>query len=118
MMISALKFNPDNDNLGTLFRGWQIRTMKFLWGAPREKFTTKRIWSHVCEDPDIEVSRATVYHFLDEMTSKGIVKYQTGTGRGGQRVLFYSEYSEEEFREMMARNLIRCVEEKLMSPSH
>ena len=115
MMRSALKFNPDNTDLGTLFREWQIRTMKFLWDAPREKFTTKEIWCYVCEDSEIKVSRATVYHFLDAMARRGIINYQTGTGRGGLRVLFYSEYNEEEFREMMAKNLIHSLERNLLS---
>ncbi|MFH1180443.1 MAG: hypothetical protein V1710_08785, partial [Candidatus Bathyarchaeota archaeon] len=63
-----------------------------------------------------KVSRATVYHFLDEMSRKGIISYEKGMGRGGERVLFYSEYSEEDFRELMARNLINSVKQNLLSP--
>ena len=113
-MQSALKFDPDNNDLRTLFREWQIHTMKYLWGSPMEKYTTKEIWTHVYGVARKDISRATVYHFLDDLTKRGLIGFETGTGRGGLRILFFSEYNEEEFRELMAKALIRSVEENLL----
>jgi predicted transcriptional regulator len=115
MMQSALKFDPDNKGLRTLFREWQIHTMKYLWSFPKRKFTTKEIWTHVRKDVGEDISRATVYHFLDDMAKRGLINFQTGTGRGGLRILFFSEYTEEEFRELMAKALVQSVEENLLS---
>jgi predicted transcriptional regulator len=114
MMQSALKFDPDKEGLMTLFREWQVHTMKFLWNSPMKKFTTKEIWTHVRREAEKEISRATIYHFLDDMTKRGLLNFQTGTGRGGLRILFFSEYTEEEFTEFMAKSLIQSIEENLL----
>jgi len=82
-----------------------------------KQYTTKQIWDKVCKNLDKRVSRATIYHFLDEIAEKGIISFETGTGRGGLRILFYSQYSEEEFKELMARNLIQSVKDNLLSPT-
>lgn len=82
-----------------------------------KQYTTKQIWDQVCKNLDKRVSRATIYHFLDEIAEKGIISFETGTGRGGLRILFYSQYSEEEFKELMARNLIKSVKDNLLSPT-
>ncbi len=113
-MKSALKFDPDKTGLRTLFRDWQIHTLKYLWGNPMKRSTTKEIWTYVCLKLEKEVSRATVYHFLDELCKKELVGFETSTGRGGQRILFFSEHSEEEFREFMAKNLGESVEKNLL----
>lgn len=113
-MKSALKFDPDNTGLRTLFREWQIYTLRYLWGSPRKTFITKEIWTHVRQKLAKDVSRATVYHFLDEMSKKNLVGYETSTGRGGQRILFFSEYDEEEFRVLMAKALMESVEMNLI----
>ena len=115
-MISAIKFNPSKNGLRTLFREWQISTLRLLWENPNKKFTTKEVWTRVKTRSKIEVSRATIYHFLDEMSRKGILGNETGMGRGGERILFFSEYTEMEFRELMAHKLIDAVNENLMSP--
>lgn len=116
-MKSALKFDPEQEGLRTLFREWQIHTLRCLWAQPNKQYTTKEIWNKVCLKLDKRVSRATVYHFLDELAEKGIISFDTGTGRGGLRILFYSPFSEKEFRELIARNLIKSVEDNLLSPT-
>lgn len=62
---------------------------------------------------DNGVSRATVYHFLDEMKEKNIINCDLGTGRGGMRVLFYSDYTKKRFKEMIAENLVQSINENL-----
>ena len=115
-MKSALKFDPEKEDLSTLFREWQIHTLQCLWEQPNKKFTTKQIWNMVSDKLDKRVSRATVYHFLDELAEKEIINYNTGTGRGGLRILFYSKYTEKEFRKLMAEKLIQSVKDNLLSP--
>ena len=114
MMKSALKFDPDKTGLKTLFRDWQIHTLKYLWDTPMKRSTTKEIWTYVRIKLEKDVSRATVYHFLDELSKRELVGFETSTGRGGKRILFFSEYSEEEFREFMAKNLVESVEKNLL----
>ena len=41
---------------------------------------------------------------------------EKGMGRGGERILFFSEYNEAEFRELMAGKLVDAVKESLLSP--
>ena len=82
-----------------------------------KQFTTKQIWDQVCKNLEKRVSRATVYHFLDELAKKEIISFETGTGRGGLRILFYSQHNEKEFKELMARNLIQSVKDNLLSPT-
>ncbi len=115
-MKSAIKFDPEKEDLSTLFRDWQIHTLRCLWAQPNKKFTTKEVWNKVSEKLDKRVSRATIYHFLDELSEKEIISYNTGTGRGGLRILFYSEYSEKEFRELMSGKLIQSIKDNLLSP--
>lgn len=108
-MQFTLKYNPEKTGLRTLFREWQITTMRLLWESPETRFTTKEVWSHVRAEEENGVSRATVYHFLDEMSEKEIVKFDLASGRGGMRVLFYSEYSESEFKKVISENLIQNI---------
>jgi len=113
MMQFILKFNPENTGLRTLFREWQITTLKLLWEAPHNRFSTKEIWTHVKDQAENGVSRATVYHFLDSMADKGIIRYDMASGRGGMRVLFYSEFTEMEFRKIISENLVQSVRNNL-----
>jgi len=115
-MISAIKFNPNKKGLRTLFREWQISTLRLLWENPNKQYTTKEVWTRVKNRSKIDVSRATIYHFLDEMSRKGVVSNETGMGRGGERILFFSEYNETEFRDLMAGKLVEAVKENLLSP--
>ncbi len=55
------------------------------------------------------VSRVTVYHFLDNMADKGIIRFDMASVKGGMRVLFYSELTEMEFRKMISENLVQSV---------
>jgi len=113
MMQFILKFNPENTGLKTLFREWQKTTLKLLWEAPHNRFSTKEIWTHVKDQAENGVSRATVYHFLDSMADKGIIRYDMASGRGGMRVLFYSEFTEMEFRKIISENLVQSVRNNL-----
>jgi hypothetical protein len=74
-MQFTLKFNPENTGLKTLFREWQITTLRLLWEAPHTRFSTKEAWMHVRDNAENGVSRATVYHFLDNIADKGIIRF-------------------------------------------
>lgn len=113
MMQFTMKFNPENTGLRTLFREWQITTLRLLWEAPHTRFSTKEVWMHVRDNAETGVSRATVYHFLDSVADKGIIRFDMASGRGGMRVLFYSELSEMEFRTMISENMVQSVRSNL-----
>lgn len=68
---------------------------------------------HVRDNAETGVSRATVYHFLDSVADKGIIRFDMASGRGGMRVLFYSELSEMEFRKMISENMVQSVRSNL-----
>lgn len=117
-MQFTLKFNPEKNGLRTLFREWQITTMRLLWENPKTRYTTKEVWTHVRAKVENGVSRATVYHFLDEMAERQIVSFDLASGRGGMRVLFYSDLTESEFKKVISENLIQSINDNLgeMSP--
>ncbi len=112
-MQFTLKYNPQKAGLKTLFREWQITTMKLLWENVETRFTTKEVWNYVRAEIENGVSRATVYHFLDDMTERNIVKFDMASGRGGMRVLFYSDISESEFKRVISMNLIKNIQQNL-----
>ena len=112
-MQFTLKYNPKKKGLRTLFREWQITTMKLLWDHPMTRFTTKEVWSYVRAEIENGVSRATVYHFLDDMVEREIVKFDMASGRGGMRVLFYSDISEAEFKRVISLNLTQSIKQNL-----
>jgi predicted transcriptional regulator len=113
MMQFTLKYNPENTGLKTLFREWQITTLKLLWESPHTRFSTKDVWTHVKDHAEIGVSRATVYHFLDNVADKGIISFDMASGRGGMRVLFYSKLTEMAFRKLISENLVQSVKSNL-----
>ena len=112
-MQFTLKYNPENTGLRTLFREWQITTLRLLWEAPHTRFSTKDIWTYVRDNSENGVSRATVYHFLDNVADKGIIRFDMATGRGGMRVFFYSMLTEMEFRKLISENLVQSVRSNL-----
>ncbi len=115
-MQFTLKFNPENTGLKTLFREWQITTLRLLWEAPHTRFSAKKVWTDVRDNLENGVSRVTVYHFLDNMADNGIIRFDMASERGGMRVLFYSELTEMEFRKMISENLVQRVRRASWKP--
>ncbi len=76
-----------------------------IMGGSHIRFSTKKVWTHVRDNLEKGVSRVTVYHFLDNMADNGIIRFDMASGKGGMRVLFYSELTEMEFRKMISENL-------------
>lgn len=112
-MQFVLKYNPEKTGLRTLFREWHLITMKVLWETPETRLNTKSVWTKVNDRLEDKVSRATVYHFLDDMVKKGVLYSDTKTGRGGKQMLFYSEVTEAEFKRLICKNLVQSVQQNL-----
>lgn len=80
-----------------------------IMGGSHTRFSTKKVWTHVRDNLEKEISRVTVYHFLDNIADNGIIRFDMASGRGGMRVLFNSELTEMEFRKMISENLVQGI---------
>lgn len=66
-MQFTLKFNPENTGLKTLFREWQITTLRLLWEAPHIRFSTKEFWMHVRDTVEAEAAALGISYKLVEI---------------------------------------------------
>lgn len=110
-----MKYDLDQTGLYTVFRPYQLEAMRLLW-ENRESFSTREVWEHVnrrLESSLTTISRASVINFLGAMEKEGFLKYTETTGKGGHRKLFYSNVTEEGFKELLRQRLYTHVKDNL-----
>jgi len=64
-MKFTLKFNPENTGLKTLFREWQITTLRLLWERPLTPDSPRRkVWMHVRDTVEAEAASLGISYKL------------------------------------------------------
>lgn len=91
MNPNRLVLNFDRENLEFMFLSWESKVLRFI--LARKEVTSKDVKVHIGD----ERSRASVIHFLEKITSMGIVVRTTDTCKGGWKGVYtiYSKFKTE-----------------------
>ena len=102
-------FQTFKSGLETIFRDYQILSMKYLWGKKDKGAGSGEVWLNVnksLKEKGKEISRASIIFFLNDMVDHDILEYVEESGKGGYHRIYAPVYDEMGFREHLAKMLI------------
>ncbi len=101
--------------LKTVFKDYQVITLRYLWQIGDDGAGSGKCWEHtngVLKERGKSISRASVIFFLNEMVDAGVLKYVSRTGKGGYHRIYTPVFDETGFKEHLATKIIeRLVSE-------
>ena len=106
----TLKFNPDNDGLLKVFRGYQEEALRFVWERNEEGAVSRLVWSTVNERlTGRGISRASIINFLNDMVDEGVLDYEEKSGKGGYHRVYRPKLDEAAFKLYIAQTVISSL---------
>ncbi len=113
-MVLKLSIDSGRKGLETIFKPYQARILKYLWGLQKkgQGISSGKVWKHLIGTPE-EMSRASIIFFLNDLVGLKLADYTTATGKGGHHRVYFMKYTEEEFWVWLANK----VKEELLSAS-
>lgn len=84
----TLIFNPANDGLSKVFRGYQQEALKSVWKNSEKGLISREVHKYVNDKLDGSISRASIIIFLNAMVDEGVLNYTERTGKGGYQSLY------------------------------
>ena len=111
----SYQLDTGQENLPMFFKDWELRVLKYLWDIQPSGAKSKDAWNHLQQTMSEPVSRASVINFLKEMAEKGVLREDMEPGKGGYHGVYYSMFSESEFKRHLAEHFIRKLLEEYPS---
>jgi len=81
-----MKLDTRGQGLGSIFRPYQIKAIHILLGKDIE-LNSGEVWKKILET-GIEISRASVIFFLNDLVVEGLVTFREETGKGGYHKIY------------------------------
>ena len=120
----TLTIDTSNTGLAMVLKDYQEVALRYLWRLDGEGASSRDVWMQVNEDLKGQrtISRASIINFLNSMVDEGVLNYTETTGKGGHRRIYSAKYNEAEFKEYIAkvvvRNLLRDFPEETQKALH
>ncbi len=106
----TLIFNPANDGLLKVFRGYQEEALRFVWEANDQGVISKQVWIGVNEKlTGRSISRASIINFLNAMVAEGVLDYDERAGKGGYHRVYRPKLDESAFKLYLAQTMISSL---------
>jgi hypothetical protein len=109
-----MKFDMGKTGLETVLLPWQVDLMRWIWGVDRE--VDSRAAYVYLQGSSMQMSRASVIHFLNMMVEEGFLVYREATAKGGRKRLYRPSPSildEGAFRRVSAGRFIEKARTEL-----
>jgi predicted transcriptional regulator len=107
----ALTVNINEKGLSMFISPYQQIALQCIWEDNTGK-SSRQVWKYVNQNLDNEsISRASIINFLNRMVDEGLLNYETTTGKGGYRRIYYQKYSPSEFKEELIKTTINALKE-------
>ncbi|OGD45566.1 hypothetical protein A3K69_08405 [Candidatus Bathyarchaeota archaeon RBG_16_57_9] len=92
-----------------VLKDYQEVALQYLWRLDGEGASSRDVWVQVNEDLKGQrtISRASIINFLNSMVDEGVLNYTETTGKGGHRRIYSAKYNEAEFKEYIAKVVVR-----------
>ncbi len=85
-----MRLDTEKDGLRAIFKIYEIASLEEL--LAHKKRTSGQVWDEILKRGTV-ISRASVIFFLNRLVKAGLVRAETGTGKGGHHKI-YSLYAE------------------------
>ena len=105
----TLTIDTSNTGLAMVLKDYQEVALQYLWRLDGEGASSRDVWMQVNEDLKGQrtISRASIINFLNSMVDEGVLNYTETTGKGGHRRIYSAKYNEAEYKEYIARVVVR-----------
>jgi len=104
----TFKYDTSETGLNAFFKNYQILSLNVLWETGGS--VSKEVWIKVNEKLGMDsISRASIINFLEDMRSKGAIKGEETTGKGGRYFIYSISMTEHEFKTYLAQIVIESL---------
>ena len=101
MLDMNLNMDLTQDGLSMFFKDYQLEALKILWKS-NPGLISREVWEQVNQNPQINISRASIINFLNDMAELGILNTTSETGKGGHRSRYTPKYDEDKTKQYLA----------------
>jgi predicted transcriptional regulator len=95
-----LNMDLTQDGLSMFFKDYQLEALKILWKS-NPGLISREVWEQVNQNPQINISRASIINFLNDMVELGILNTTSETGKGGHRPRYSPKYDEAQAKQYL-----------------
>ena len=95
-----LNMDLTQDGLSMFFKDYQLEALKILWKS-NPGLISREVWEQVNQKPQINISRASIINFLNDMVELGILNTTSETGKGGHRSRYSPKYDEDKTKQYL-----------------
>ena len=105
----TLTIDTASEGLAMVLKDYQEVALQYLWRLNGDGASSRDVWVQVNEDLKGQrtISRASIINFLNSMVDEGVLNYTETTGKGGHRRIYSAKYNEAEFKEYIAKVVVR-----------
>ena len=96
-----LKMDLNQDSLSMFFKDYQLEALNILWST-NQGLISREVWEQVNQHTQINISRASIINFLNDMAELEILNTTTETGKGGHRSRYSPKYDEAQTKQYLA----------------
>ncbi len=96
-----LKMDLNQDGLRMFFKEYQLEAIRTLGGS-NPGLLSREVWEQVNQHQNINISRASIINFLNDMVEIGVLDASTETGKGGHRSRYMPKHDEAQLKQYLA----------------
>ena len=101
-----LQLDTGKVNLEMFIKDWKVEALRYLWTVQPEGANSRAVWMNVNQSLQGSISRASIINYLNAMVDDDLLTYTDTTGKGGHHRVYYLEYSEADFKQRIAGQII------------
>ncbi len=105
----TLTIDTSGQGLAMILKDYQEVALRYLWRLDGKGASSRDVWMQVNDDLKGKrtISRASIINFLNSMVDEGVLNYTETTGKGGHRRIYSAKYNEAEFKQYVARVVLK-----------
>ena len=96
-----LKMDLNQNGLSMFFKEYQLEAIRTLRGS-NPGLLSREVWEQVNQHQHINISRASIINFLNDMVKIGILDASSETGKGGHRSRYSPKHDEAQLKQYLA----------------
>lgn len=105
----ALTVNISEKGLSMFISPYQQMALQCIWEDNTGK-SSRQVWNYVNQKMyNDSISRASIINFLNRMVDEGLLNFETTTGKGGYRRIYYQKFGHSEFKEELIKRTLNAL---------
>jgi len=107
--VLKIRLSATNDSLSAIFKDWQIKALAVIPSNGGSPVSTKYVWDQVNQLDEINISRASVINFLEDLHKYGLLRGILATGKGGKRHNYEYPIDRQDFNTRVSTMLLGAI---------